>query len=1096
MEGESSDTEEDYHEPDEINNEDTVPDLREIPQSKDELDKETEEQLDLTDIPQTVDDVEKAIRESDEQLDLSEIPQTVDDVEKTIKESEEHFDLSEIPQTIDDVEKSVKENEERLDLNEIPQTVDEVERAINEEQLDLSKVPNSMDELNKLEDYQNKNIVKNSITKLMRMSPEQRESLGLPREYTSHELDTFFKQINPPSTLDNNKATPSKVSNPESSEPISRNDLSDETSKDLKKESENITKEKAKTSESDIKQKETSSTLNKDIKKGSNDNSKSELANIDWQGQYLQKKKGMEEASNEKSEFDINNLELIENMLYSKRIKLATTNDKIKSNNLDEEILKKEIDNIEKNEIYSQETAEYNNVDKETNTDSKDVNSIDLKEQENLKEEKKEQEKLKEKIEDLNNENSKDKSNRDVPQEWRNQQKKINDMLMEPNESHLNVEERLDENIFEKTLLHPQLKLLYKEFNEDFENNRRKQKANHGIFLRPAFREFVKNHENLTFDEKEELDKIINQINSNKIIEKYILNQLKNTIFTENKIAKMDEIKGLRMVPDSVRRIVKENKLNSREKLNFTHINIDLTKQVDNLNENSFNNTLLYPKLVDLYRKYYKDEILNHKKYTANFGFFLRPAFKDFVKNQDNLKPSIKDDLINRINVINSERWIEKYILYQLKTTSKTTYRIANIENIKGLSLRINAVKKKEKGYGLESREVIWKKNRLYDHFKKGTYLEVCKKIIDEARSKINADRKTKNIELIKSNEAPTTKELINFNYEDLVCVVYNLGLSYNYDILKQLGYELNHISSISDEKVKDIKDTIRSKNLFTLKDMAKKHEVAISTIKRIAIKELGKEKFKLNFSQDLPAEKGIITHNLIKNHITKVFDKRRKYSPDVPKIISEPKIYFESQKCTDLGFQNINHNKINYLQRLLTKTEQRNFLSQKLNIKLKNLQGIKFVQFDFTSLLNENNFLNKIEKYQNYEVLTFIVGTYWYKDWDDGIIELPNNKLIKFPDNIKIISPNLFIDLLDLQGEDRDKFLEIINLNEMNEIEALREIFEKENINLHYTKDLENDLKKNGQIKESINEFLNNKKKKSNKKGLLDKFISKEYRD
>jgi len=854
---------------------------------------------------------------------------------------------------------NLKHDKKGLNLQKIPQSQEEIKEVNNK--LDLSEIPQSMEELNALGDYQNKNIVKNSIHRVMRMNPEQRERLGLSRGYTNHELNIFFAQNDPPSTLDINKAKPSKVSNPEGSESISRNDSIDGKSEGLKKESVNKTTVKEMTLESDIKQKETSSTLNKDIENSSSD------------------------------------------------------------------------------------------VNKE------------LEEQENLKEEKKE-EKLKEKTEDLNNENSEDNSNREV--------------------------------LLEKTLLHPQLKLLYKEFNEEYENNGRKQNANHGILLRPAFREFVKNHENLTFEEKEELEKRIKYINSNKIIEKYILNQLKNTNFTENKIAEMEEIKGLKLVPDSVRRIVKDNKLNSREKLNFTRINIDLTTEIENLNENSFNDTLLHPKLLDLYKKYYEDEILNHKKYTANFGFFLRPAFIDFVKNQDNLEPSIKNDLLNRINIINSDRWIEKYIVYQLKKTSNTAFRIANMEDIEGLSMRLNAVKKKEKEYGLESREVVWKKNQLYDHFKKGTYLDVCKKIIEKAKSKINADRKVKGIELIKSNEAPTTKELINFNYEGLVCVVYNMGLSYNYNILKPLGYKLNHIISISDEKERDIKNTIISKNPFTSKDIAKKHKVSISTVLRIAKKVLGKEKYELRFSTDLPAEKGIITHKLVKNHITKVFDDRRKKTPDNPKIISEPKIYPESQKCTDLGFQNINHNKINYLQRLLTRTEQRDFFSQKLNIKLANLKDIKFVQFDFTSLLNEDNFLNKIEKYQHDEVLTFIIGTYWYKDWDDCIIELPNNKLIKFPDNIKIISPILFADLLDLQGEDRDKFLEIINLNEMNEIEALREMSEEEKINLNYTKELENDLKKNGQIKESINEFLNNKKKKSIKKGPLDKFILKEYRD
>ncbi len=338
--------------------------------------KDSEENLDLQELPQTFDEVEKAIKESEERLDLTEVPQTFDEVEKALKESKERLDLSEIPQTFDEVEKALKESEERLDLTEVPQTFDEVEKALkeSEERLNLSEVPKSIDELNALEDYQNKNIVKNSIRNIMRMSPEQRESHGLPREYTNHELDIFFAQIDTTATLDSNNAKPSEVSNPEGSGPFSRNGSFDGKSEGLKKESVNKIIDKEMTSDSDIKQKETSSTLNKDIEKSSIDNYKSKLANIDWKRQYLQTKKGMEETSNEKSEFDINNLEKIENTLDSKKIELATINDKIKKDNKD------------------------------------------LKEWEKLKKEKKEEGKSKKKIEELNKENLKNKSESEIEQ--------------------------------------------------------------------------------------------------------------------------------------------------------------------------------------------------------------------------------------------------------------------------------------------------------------------------------------------------------------------------------------------------------------------------------------------------------------------------------------------------------------------------------------------------------------------------------------------------------------------------------------------------------------------------------------------------------
>jgi len=272
----------------------------------------------------------KNLKQGREGLDLQKIPQT----QEEIKDVSNDFNLSEIPQTVDEVEKAIKKNEEQLDLTKVPQTLAEVERAISEEQLDLSEIPQSMDELNALRDFQNKNIVKNSIHKLMRMSPENRESLGLPRDYTNHELDIFFSQINPLSTLGSNKANPSKVSNSEDPEQISRNDSSDGKSEDLKKKSVNKTTVKEMKSESDVKQKETSSTLNKDIENRSGD------VNKDLEEQQLSKeltvdnktkayeqvinifRKKFEDKTNEKSQKEViefSHLVIPEDLFYKEK---------------------------------------------------------------------------------------------------------------------------------------------------------------------------------------------------------------------------------------------------------------------------------------------------------------------------------------------------------------------------------------------------------------------------------------------------------------------------------------------------------------------------------------------------------------------------------------------------------------------------------------------------------------------------------------------------------------------------------------------------------------------------------------------------------
>lgn len=54
-------------------------------------------------------------------------------------------------------------------------------------------------------------------------------------------------------------------------------------------------------------------------------------------------------------------------------------------------------------------------------------------------------------------------------------------------------------------------------------------------------------------------------------------------------------------------------------------------------------------------------------------------------------------------------------------------------------------------------------------------------------------------------------------------------------------------------------------------------------------------------------------------------------------------------------------------------------------------------------------------------------------------------------------------MDLLDLQGNERDEFIKIIKLNEGNKIEALREMWKNTNQKLHYVRgDLKGFLENN----------------------------------
>lgn len=121
----------------------------------------------------------------------------------------------------------------------------------------------------------------------------------------------------------------------------------------------------------------------------------------------------------------------------------------------------------------------------------------------------------------------------------------------------------------------------------------------------------------------------------------------------------------------------------------------------------------------------------------------------------------------------------------------------------------------------------------------------------------------------------------------------------------------------------------------------------------------------------------------------------------------------------------------------------------QRLNIEPESIEHIEFVQYDFTNLVTKKKIITKSVKYQHYKVMNFIVGTYWHRK--ESIINVPRDKAIMYPENIRVISYDLFADLLDLQGDERDIFMEIIKLNEENNIKALREMWENDDYKLHY---------------------------------------------
>lgn len=443
-------------------------------------------------------------------------------------------------------------------------------------------------------------------------------------------------------------------------------------------------------------------------------------------------------------------------------------------------------------------------------------------------------------------------------------------------------------------------------------------------------------------------------------------------------------------------------------------------ENIKSLTENTFQNNLFNKDLLRMYREYCnwvnKRYIINK----ANHNFRIHNNFIDFIKKRRDLSDNDRKKILKIIYKINREKLIKKYVLYLIHNTLYSAPRIARMEQIEGISLRYERVWElmKEYGriYGLDSRK----------------YTKAILKDIDE------------------SNPIPLIKV-----YEKYKEFGASKGLVQRL-AMKKLGREKYHIIYPAPERIPlekkehiilDIK-TIDSSNIG---EIAKKNKVKYGVVIRIAHNTLSQTEFNIRFPREIPIEQGILVHNLIKKLATDIFDERRKYNKDIPKIYSETPIYLKSQKRTDFLFPNTR----DYLIQILNK----NSLLERLNLKLTELSSIDSIQFDTTNNLDDRTILSKIEKYQHPNTLLFILGAKSRDFLNADLKKIPDDKIVKYPSKIRIISPCIFISLLDLQGIYKSRFEEIIQLNDLNDIDTLRDLDNSYEYDLHDSKEMKKDL-------------------------------------
>ncbi len=495
------------------------------------------------------------------------------------------------------------------------------------------------------------------------------------------------------------------------------------------------------------------------------------------------------------------------------------------------------------------------------------------------------------------------------------------------------------------------------------------------------------------------------------------------------------------------------------------------------------------PKLKELIKKYDGGIVYKGTHFTKKFIKFIKSEENDALTKEE------KNNLVKRIDEFNENKNIDNLLEHYIKYTKfskQKIYRKLKEMNFKigrgsltTICHKILTQKEYEKRFPSpddwvsdEQREGIIKAGRsknpdsldnIADEF--GVAVGTVRKIIikdlgeKEYHTKFHreiSDEQRKGIIKAGHSEDPDSIRMIASEF--------GVAIGTAIDIIQNdLGDKVYHkkfpepADWVSDEQREGIIKAGRSKDLDTITKIAETWRVAWSTARVILQDNLEEEEFNKLFQEDISKIIGQVNHKLIEKIVTQDLDEKRKKSPDVPILFSEPQIYPSNQKRCDNAFKNDKK----YLQKLL-----KDRIAEELKIDPKKLDHIKVVFFDYTSSLKKNTIMDKIEKYQHSKIMLFIVGIYWYHHWIGRVKKLPKDKGIKYPENIRIIKWDLFADLLNLSNDNRKKFKEIIELTRLRGFDTLKKLNEQNNYKLHRLK--------------------NSKTRKKGSKDNLDAFLSK----
>ncbi len=441
----------------------------------------------------------------------------------------------------------------------------------------------------------------------------------------------------------------------------------------------------------------------------------------------------------------------------------------------------------------------------------------------------------------------------------------------------------------------------------------------------------------------------------------------------------------------------------------FIHINIIYDGKFSNLMNSDIQNQ---------FEKYY----LNTGNY-ANFGRKITNDFRNWIINNIN-DSKIKKKILQLIQNINHYREIDKYIIFHVSKAIKSQ------KTPLSLNMFSNKIKK------------------IYLDISETTIRRIVKKGIFRGREDdfykfFPIGGREKQLEIDIDNENLYFDDLLNSDlnqkFRDYTVnrkklnvenIYPNLGIQITQDFIKWIGKKDSYLENLCVE-INDQEQMLSFILYYVLEtdlNLSEIYDQVLLIGLNIGRETIGNNalKFAFNnnvndykerFPQDIYGFCGTLTHEILRYLISEFFSQ---IYEDTYRYYSEVKIFPSSNKKAD-GFL-----KIDFLQDRLTNFTDSIFLQEYLNIDDGLINNLIGMQIDFTRDISDENILKKCKKYQNELILLIIVGTNW-KNKNKDQKHIPSLREIKYPNRVLIISPKLFLILLNLNADFRKEFKKII---------------------------------------------------------------------